>query len=409
VESGQVDLRLLLAAVEEASPVDVVDALGAALARAVDARHVALLMPNFSGGALVRLSHVSGFGPEQDGLKERVEAVPLPDTAHERVVLTQISEVVRLRDDWMVLVPVTERGDAIGILEVSFERKPHTATIAQLAVAAHVWAYALIAARRHTDLFEWAQRDVPFSVSAEIQRRLLPASYTAEAGPLTVAGWLEPSHNVGGDTFDYILDRDYLYLSITDAMGHDTAAALLASLTVGTLRNRRRASATPTEQADAANEAVGTNTPGVQFVTGLLIRVRLADGTAEVVNAGHPAPFLVRRGAVVPVELTIQLPLGLATGPYSADTVTLAPGDRLLLVTDGFLETLAERLDIEEFLTASLDRHPRQIVQELASAVREVTGGKLRDDATALCFDWYGPSGKRNATGGASRTRATDS
>jgi hypothetical protein len=46
-------------------------------------------------------------------------------------------------------------------------------------------------------------------------------------------------------------DREYLYLSITDAMGHDTVAALLATLTVGALRNRRRALGSPAEQADA--------------------------------------------------------------------------------------------------------------------------------------------------------------
>jgi serine phosphatase RsbU (regulator of sigma subunit) len=395
--------------VEEAPPVDVVDALGLELARVVNARHVALLMSNFSGNALVRLSHVSSPGVQQDGRNERAESLLLPGTAHERVLFTQIRELVRREDDWVVLVPVTERGDAIGLLEVSFAQEPGADTLDYLVAATHVCAYALIASRRHTDLFEWAQRDIPFSVSAEIQRRLLPASYTVEAGPLTLAGWLEPSHDVGGDTFDYCLDRDYLYLSITDAMGHDTAAALLATLTVGTLRNRRRAFATPAEQAEAANEALNIHSTGGQFVTGLLIRIRLADGVADVVNAGHPAPFLVRHGAIVALELTTHLPLGLATAPYRADTVTLNHGDRLLLVTDGFLDRLDGRLDIEEILARTLDRHPRQIVQELARAVREVTGGKLRDDATALCLDWYGLTGSRDATSGASRARATHS
>jgi serine phosphatase RsbU (regulator of sigma subunit) len=403
-----VDLLSLLAAVEEASPVDVVDALGLELARDIDARHVALLISNFSGSAVVRLSHVVGAGALQDGHNERVESIPLPGTAYERVLFGQTREVVRRGDDWVVLVPVTERGDAIGVLEVSFVHGPDAGTIDDLVVATHVWAYALIASRRHTDLFEWAQREVPFSVSAEIQRRLLPASYTAEAGPLTLAGWLEPSHDVGGDTFDYSLDREYLYLSITDAMGHDTAAALLATLVVGTLRNRRRALATPAEQADAANEALITHAAGSAFVTGLLIRVRLADGSAELVNAGHPAPFLVRNGTVVPLdEAPVQLPLGLATESYRADTFSLEPGDRLLLVTDGYLDRLAGRLDIEQILLSTLQRHPRQIVQELARKIREVTGGKLRDDATAVCLDWYGPTGRRDAASGASRTRAT--
>lgn len=403
----QLDLRRLLAAVEDASPVEVVDVLGQELAHEVDARHVSLLIANLSGDALARLSHVSGSALGCDGRNERVESVPLSGTAHERVLFSQTAEVVRHGGLWLALVPITERGDAIGILEVSFVREQDPAVLDELAAATHAWTYALVASRRHTDLFEWAQRDIPFTISAEIQRRLLPAAYTAEAGPLTVAGWLEPSHDVGGDTFDYCLDREYLYLSITDAMGHDIDAAMLATLTVATLRNRRRAVASPAEQADAANEALQVNAAANQFVTGVLIRVRLADGTAHVVNAGHPAPFLVRDGAVIPLESAVQLPLGFATTAYRADTLTLTPGDRLLLVTDGYLDRLEGRLDVEQILARTLDRHPRQIVQELAHAVREVTGGKLRDDATALCLDWYGAAGIRAATSGASHARTT--
>jgi hypothetical protein len=46
-------------------------------------------------------------------------------------------------------------------------------------------------------------------------------------------------------------------------------------------------------------------------------------------------------------------------------------------------------------------------VRELADNVLHVTGGNLQDDATVLCIDWYGPQGERDATGGASRARAT--
>lgn len=400
------DLKALLAAVEESSPVDAVDALGAELAAAVQAQHVAVLITNFSGDALMRMSHVARTDARSPGRNERVESVPLSNSVYQQVLFTQRRELVEAADGWLALVPITERGDAIGILEVAFSAEPDADVLDELVAATHAWAYVLIASRRHTDLFEWAQRDLPFSVSAEIQRRLLPLSYTAETGPLTLAGWLEPSHDVGGDTFDYSLDRDYAYVSITDAMGHDTPAALLATLAVGALRNRRRSLASPAEQADAANDVVHAHTPG-QFVTGLLMRILLSDGTVEIVGAGHPAPFLAREGDVTSLTLTTQLPMGLATSEYQTDTVTLVPGDRLLMVTDGYLERLDGRLDVEKFMRSTLDRHPRQVTRELGRAVREVTGGRLQDDAAALCVDWYGPTGQRDATGGASRARAT--
>jgi len=171
---------------------------------------------------------VSGLTAWARGLLLRGEAVALAGSAHEQALSTQEVAIVADGDGdgWTVLVPVTERGDVMGLLDVSLASKPKPDTIEYLVAAGHAPAYVLIAVRRHTDLFEWAQRDAPFSVSAEIQRRLLPSAYTAEAGPVTLAGWLEPSHTAGGDTFDYFLDREYLYLSLTDAMGHSTQAAL---------------------------------------------------------------------------------------------------------------------------------------------------------------------------------------
>ena len=169
----ELDLRSLLAAVEQTFPVDVVDVLGAELARTVHARHVALLIANFSGSALVRMSHVENTGHDHDGRNERAEPVLLAGTVHQEVVLTQTTRVLQRPDDWLVLVPVTERGDAIGVLEVSFGQEPGAEVLDHLIAGAHALAYVLIASRRHTDLFEWAQRDIPFSVAAEIQRRLL--------------------------------------------------------------------------------------------------------------------------------------------------------------------------------------------------------------------------------------------
>ena len=77
------------------------------------------------------------------------------------------------------------------------------------------------------------------------------------------------------------------------------------------------------------------------------------------------------------------------------------------MVTDGYLDRLSGRLDVAKVLEHGADRHPRQLVQELGRTVREITGGELLDDATSMCLDWYGPAGQREATGGASRARAT--
>lgn len=143
-----------------------------------------------------------------------------------------------------------------------------------------------------------------------------------------------------------------------------------------------------------------------QFVTGQVLRIRLADGAVDIVNAGHPPPYLLRAGAAAALDVTPGLPLGVAPDSYETHSLKLEPSDRLLILTDGFLERNAN-LAVSNILVRSADRHPREVVRELARNLLAATGGDLRDDATALCIDGYGPRGVRNATGGASLDRAT--
>jgi serine phosphatase RsbU (regulator of sigma subunit) len=238
---------------------------------------------------------------------------------------------------------------------------------------------------------DWAQDTTPFSLAAEIQRRLLPGSYTCDTARFTVAGWLEPANAVGGDTFDYSVDRDALHLSITDAVGNDVNAALLASVLLGSLRNSRRRGADLARQARAANDALAAQAHTGQCVTGQLARVDLAAGEMTVVNAGHPLPYRVRDGRVSEIELEVDLPFGLEPGrELRLQRVELRPGDRVVLLTDGMLERNAEDLDLPGMLRREAGTHPRELVYELAEAVLKATGGALDDDATVLCLDWRG-------------------
>ena len=253
---------------------------------------------------------------------------------------------------------------------------PDPDTVDYIAAAAHALGYVVIVNRRFTDLFEWGQRSAPFSLAAEIQRRLLPASLTCEAGQFTVAGAVEPAGNVGGDTFDYSLDRDTLHVSLTDAMGHEEDAALLATLLVGSLRNSRRSGATLAEQAARANAALLEHGRPDQFVTGQLLRVDLTTGTGAMVNAGHPGPLRVRDGRVEDIELAADPPFGIVPGiGYRVQPVALLPGDRFVIVTDGVLERNAATADVFGLLAATGDLHPREVVQEITRAVLRAVGG----------------------------------
>ncbi len=255
---------------------EAVEAVARELGAAFHAAAVSFLIADLSGRALVRLAHVPLVGGEGDlrtplghgerrDLEESATVLPFDGGPAEQAVRTQAVQVLApdpaqagdgARGWWRVLAPVTERGESIGLLELYLEDEPAPETVAEIGQVAHLLAFVVIANQRHTDLFEWGQRSRSFSLSAEIQQRLLPGPRTCEAAAFTLSGWLEPAASIGGDTFDYSLDRDVLHLSLTDAMGHGVGAALTASLCLGSLRGGRRSGATLLEQATETNTAL---------------------------------------------------------------------------------------------------------------------------------------------------------
>jgi serine phosphatase RsbU (regulator of sigma subunit) len=417
----RIDLGLLpgvLAAAEDASPVDAVEAVTRELGVALGARTVSFLIVDLSGRALVRLAHVpfDGDGGGGGGLRDGDEVatvVPFDGGPHEQALRTQTVQVVTAAGESMVLAPVTERGEVIGLLEIYLPGELPPGAVEEIARTAHALAFVVIANRRHTDLFEWGQRSTTFTLSAEIQRRLLPGSFTCEAGAFTLSGWLEPAASIGGDTFDYSLARDLLHFSVTDAMGHGVASALTASLCVGSLRNARRRGLGLVEQAEAADAAVAEHAEHAgmrgSYVTGILGRLDLRTGVCALVNAGHIPPLLVRDGPPRALTLPGNFPFGMFAGSgYRLGVVTLHPGDRLVVLTDGMRERNAADLDLPAKLMSMADLHPREAVRTLADAVLALAGPALADDATLLIVDWYGGHGRlRRSAAGADRARAS--
>ena len=420
-----------LDAAEAASPVDAVETVTRELGSALGATMVSFLIADLSGRALVRLAHAdlstddgtaSSRGPEERRVSgELATTLPFDGGPAEQAIRTQQVQVVGPGEKpssfpgegrWLVLAPVTERGEAIGVLELTVPARPRAADMAAIGRLAHVLAFVVIANRRHTDLYEWGQRTRPLSLSAEIQHRLLPGPQTCEAGSFTLAGWLEPAADIAGDTFDFNLTRNELHLSLTDAMGHGVGAALTATLCVGGLRNARNSGASLLEQVTSTNQALVDHAAasGLEdFVTGVIGRIELRTGTAELVNAGHVAPYLARRSRAAPLDLAVHPPLGLFDDTtYGISSVQLQPEDRLVLFTDGMVERNATGFDFAETIEQTRSLHPREAVRAMADRLLQETGGELEDDATVLCLDWHGGHGRdRDSHRGAEQNRAS--
>ncbi len=401
IERGlQFDLGRFLDTIESAPPGAAVEVFAAELVHWLDADRIRFLITDLNGEALVPLGGASAatFYDFEPG-----ESLTLTEhPAHERALTTQEVQVSVRAGATTYLAPVTARGDTIGVLDVRVLGVGSPGLTDVVAGAAHALAYVVTTERRHSDLFEWGTRSDPVSLAAEIQRRLLPSAFTCEAGPVTVSAWLEPANRVGGDTFDYALDEDRLYLSLTDAMGHGIDAALLATLTVGALRNGRRRRLALDAMAVNASGAIFGQRHGSGFVTGQVAMIELATGVLSIVNAGHPPPLVARDGHAHAIDLVPDVPFGVLPEPaYRVQQFRLRAGDRIMFVTDGMLESNASQFDVAALVEDTRALHARQALQTVMRMLIGMTTGNLRDDATAMCLDWYGPGHERMATGGA--------
>lgn len=208
-------VRDVLDEVEDASPVQAVEAVSRQVGSALGATEVSFLVADLSGRALVRLTHSPTAEGQSDGVPssdarggrrdadELATSVPFNGGPAEQALRTQAVQVLPPGDTyagngrgtagWTVLAPVTERGEPLGLLELSLPTEPDQDVVVEIARTAHLFGFVVMASRRHTDLYGWGQRSIPFSLSAEIQRRLLPAAYTCEAGSFTLSAWLEPA------------------------------------------------------------------------------------------------------------------------------------------------------------------------------------------------------------------------
>ncbi|MEE1752857.1 PP2C family protein-serine/threonine phosphatase [Streptomyces sp. SP18CS02] len=383
MRGGDLELGELLAAAEAAPPSESVDVVAHDLQKRFGAERVSFLFVDLVGQRLVRLAAAGGDAADPD------EPIDLLGSVYDGVLQSQRQYVEPDgQGGRRIITPVTNRGDCIGLLEVTLQSADDT-VLRQVRDAAHALAYIIVTDRRFTDLYHLGRRTTKTSLAAEIQHQLLPSAPCCEASQFTLAAGLVPADDIGGDTYDYTLDRDTLHLSITDAMGHDTNSALLATLLVGALRRARRSGCDALKQATHAHQAMLSHSSGL--ATGQLFCVDLETGFCELVNAGHPRPLRLRDNAVEEIPLAVDLPFGVAApAPYRLQELQLQPGDRLVLLTDGMQERGAAAVDLASIVHDTRAMHPREAVRSLTAAVLAACHGDLQDDATVLILDWHG-------------------
>jgi serine phosphatase RsbU (regulator of sigma subunit) len=316
---------------------------------------------------------------------------------------------------WIPLVDGTERLGvlALTIAEGSETSLDHYRTLASL-------TGAIIAAKNsYSDSYAHLQRTREMALQAELVWAFLPPRTFATSRVLVCAS-LEPAYEIGGDAFDYSLLGDHLHVSIFDALGHDLAAGLLASVGLASCRSTRRAGGSLASIVAKADHAIARQFGESRFVTALLCDLNLTTGLLSWIPCGHPPPLLIRGNRTVKeLARPPRLPLGLADPDehqgagtlYAQDqdqelvcTEKLEPGDRVLLYTDGVTEGRAadgtpfgvERLADFIIRHSATGLPAPETMRRLKRAILEYQHGRLRDDATIVMVEWQpgrpGPS-----------------
>ncbi|MER5185189.1 PP2C family protein-serine/threonine phosphatase [Streptomyces sp. NPDC002896] len=257
----------------------------------------------------------------------------------------------------------------------------------------------LVTKNAYTDQFFQARRREPMSVSAEIQWSLLPP-LSMSVPQVDVAGILEPAYRVAGDSFDYALNDNILHMAVIDAMGHGLDAAAMATIAIGAYRHARRVFISLAEKYAFMDDAISRQFGPDHFVTAQLMHVNIATGEMELVNAGHPAPLLIRDGRVVrQLESATTLPVGFGGQAPRIREHMLQRGDRVLCYTDGIIEEhLASGEPFgEERLIRCVNRlgeEPsegvRADLRRLSHTLKTERGGRTSDDATLFMIEWHG-------------------
>jgi serine phosphatase RsbU (regulator of sigma subunit) len=188
-------------------------------------------------------------------------------------------------------------------------------------------------------------------------------------------------------------------------MGHGIQAALTSTLVVAAYRHARRHGADLVKTYKAVDRETGEHR-GNAFATGVFAEVDCPTGRMQWLNAGHPAPMLLRERSVMRLDTTPALPLGVGVEfeddlTLDVGQVGLQPGDRVLFFSDGCTEAATtsgepfgeERLG--DFLvreqTAGLGL--AETLRRLSHAVLDHASGTLADDATVLLVEYRGTEG----------------
>ncbi|MGH2570011.1 MAG: SpoIIE family protein phosphatase, partial [bacterium] len=304
--------------------------------------------------------------------------------------------------DAAVLVPLPRERRIEGLLVLGPKRSGDRYRAEDLELLATLGDQAgtsLSSSLLYEEALERRRLEEELAVARRIQKTLLPSRVPSPAG-IEIAATTRPCREVGGDFYDFLdFGSRGLGLAVADVSGKGVPAALILSGLQATLRAEASPKSEPEPVVAKINQRLCASDVGSGGFASLLYgRLDPRDRSFRYVNAGHPAGIVVRRDGSLSRLETGGILLGVETdATYTAGRETFAPGDLLLLFSDGVTDVLNQ--DDEQFGDARLATLvPRlahlpvaAVIESIVSAVETFVGGSLPDDLTILVAKFLAP------------------
>jgi serine phosphatase RsbU (regulator of sigma subunit) len=231
-------------------------------------------------------------------------------------------------------------------------------------------------------------------VARSIQQSLLPPSMPQVSG-WDIAAWNQPADQTGGDYYDWQpLPNGKFVTALADVTGHGIGPALLASVCRAYARTNFHNQDSFLKAMEEINSAVAGDVREGRFITFVAAIFGPDSSNVELLSAGHAPLFLYTlKNNRFDLMEAHGLPLGISDAFLSdpPNSLELAPGDLLLLATDGFFEwanAREERFGTERLgqtVRAAREKSAAEIIASLHQEVlRFASGTKQMDDLTAI-------------------------
>jgi len=262
----------------------------------------------------------------------------------------------------------------------------------------HFWAALLLLLLLMLEIADRVVMKRDLQIAREIQTWLLPGAPPQIPG-LVIAYATRPANTVAGDYYDVFPrpgrtnEENRVVLAVADVAGKSIPAAMLMATFQASLKTLSTAQVALPELASNMNRYACSNSQGgLRFTTAFLAEYDPVHRTVDYINAGHNNPILRRASGQVERLDVGGLPFGILPDvKYDSATVTLAPGDWLIIFTDGLVEAENARQDEygEARLLAAIEAgksvEPTDMLKRLMAEVDLFVGNTPQhDDVTCL-------------------------